>query len=122
TAEPSGQQEALLLALAHLYTHGIDPHWPIPDTSTPVPLPLRSWNHDHVDPSTATIVRLQDLDIERIEQVIEDQVIRTVRELTARTGSELTPSTPFTDLGLESLARAHLHTQLLTRMPDLAGL
>ena len=122
TAGPSGQQEDLLLALAHLYTHGIDPHWPIPDTSTPVPLPLRSWNHDHVDPSTATIVRLQDLDIERIEQVIEDQVIRTVRELTARTGSELTPSTPFTDLGLESLARAHLHTQLLTRMPDLAGL
>src|SRR5699024_6416860 len=85
TAGPSGQQEDLLLALAHLYTHGIDPHWPIPDTSTPVPLPLRSWNHDHVDPSTATIVRLQDLDIERIEQVIEDQVIRTVRELTART-------------------------------------
>lgn len=122
TAGPGQPLQNLLAALAELYTHGIDPHWPTPSTPAPVPLPLRAWDHGLALAPEVGAVSLLDLDSRQALEVIEEQVTLAVRDLVTGSLGEVSSCTQLTDLGLGSLARAHLHTLLLTRMPDLSGL
>ncbi|GAB3724232.1 type I polyketide synthase [Nocardiopsis nanhaiensis] len=122
TAGPAEPQENLLMALAHLYTHGLTPRWPTPTTHTPVRLPLRAWAHDQSERPETTTVRLREMDHDQAFQVIGDQITQLVHGLISGATGEWDPRSDWQELGLESLARAHLYTQLITRLPDLAGL
>ncbi|WP_435109244.1 type I polyketide synthase [Nocardiopsis synnemataformans] len=124
TAGPHAPRENFLTALAHLYTFGLNPTWPTPRTASAVRLPLRAWTHQDpsAPPASAEAVRLGPLDPDQARTVIAEQVLALVRGLVPQGGPDLTAGTVLAEVGLESLARAHLHTQLIARLPDLAGL
>ncbi|MEV6818485.1 type I polyketide synthase [Nocardiopsis dassonvillei] len=124
TAGPDAPRENFLTALAHLYTFGLNPAWPTPRTASAVRLPLRAWTHQ--DPSAPSAsneaVRLGPLDPDQARAVIAEQVTSLVQGLAPQGGLDLSAGTVLAEVGLESLARAHLHTQLIACLPDLTGL
>lgn len=124
TGGPAAPRENFLAALANLYTFGLDPTWPTPRSSLPVRLPLRAWTHQgpSAPPASKGAVRLDPLDPDQARTVIAEQVTALVRDLAPQGGPDLFANTVLAEAGLESLTRAHLHTQLITRLPDLAGL
>lgn len=124
TAGPDAPRENFLIALAHLYTLGLNPTWPTPRTPAAVPLPLRSWTHQNpsAPSTTAETLRLGPLDPDQARTVITEQVTSLVHGLAPQSGRDLSAGTVLAEVGLESLTRAHLHTQLIARLPDLAGL
>ncbi|WP_159942513.1 MULTISPECIES: type I polyketide synthase [unclassified Nocardiopsis] len=124
TDGPAAPRENFLMTLANLYTFGLNPTWPTPRSPSAVPLPLRAWTHQ--DHSSSRVggeaVRLSSLDLGQAHTAIAEQITALVQGLAPHGASDLSTDTVLAEVGLESLARAHLHTQLIARLPDLAGL